>query len=158
MKKTLNFYYTTEMGNYQGGTVKYQLYDLEEGKHHIFFRVWDLQNNSSTAEIEFIVEKGLQPVISNMYAYPNPAVNVANFVYVHDRPEQPLSVKASVYDLAGCLVYSSDKTVFTYDNRTELVWDFTGSVRPGIYLVRMDVAVSDGQQVTKILKLMIKGQ
>ena len=93
-----------------------------------------------------------------MLVYPNPAVNVANFVYVHDRPEQPLSVKASVYDLSGRLVFSGDQTVFTYDNRTEITWDFGGSVRPGIYLVRMDVVVSNSEQVTKTLKLMIKGQ
>lgn len=158
LEKSLNFYYNTEMGNYQSGTIDYQLYNLENGKHHILFRVWDLQNNSSTAELEFIVEKGLQPKLSDMFAYPNPAVNVANFVYVHDRPEQPLSVKASVYDLSGRLIFSGDQTVFTYDNRTEIVWDFTGSVRPGIYLVRMDVAVSNSEKVTKTLKLMIKGQ
>ncbi|HPW90635.1 MAG TPA: T9SS type A sorting domain-containing protein, partial [Paludibacteraceae bacterium] len=80
------------------------------------------------------------------------------FVYVHDRPEQPLSVNASVYDLSGRLVFSGEQTVFTYDNRTEIAWDFTGSVRPGIYLVRMDVAVSSSEKVTKTLKLMIKEQ
>jgi len=158
LEKSLNFYYNTEIGNYQSGTIDYQLYNLDEGKHHMLFRVWDLQNNSSTAELEFIVEKGLQPIISEMFAYPNPAVNVANFVYVHDRPEQPLSVTASVYDLSGRLVFSGDQTVFTYDNRTEIEWDFTGSVRPGIYLVRMDVAVSDSEKVIKTFKLMIKGQ
>lgn len=67
LEKSLNFYYNTEMGNYQSGTVNYQLYNLEEGKHHILFRVWDLQNNSSTAELEFIVEKGLQPKLSDMF-------------------------------------------------------------------------------------------
>ena len=158
LEKSLNFYYTTEIGNYQSGTVNYQLYNLEEGKHHILFRVWDLQNNSSTAELEFIVEKGLQPKLSDMFVYPNPAINVANFVYVHDRPEQPLSVHALVYDLSGRLVFSGEQTVFTYDNRTEIAWDFTGSVRPGIYLVRMDVAVSNSEKVTKTLKLMIKEQ
>ena len=158
LEKSLNFYYTTEIGNYQSGTVNYQLYNLEEGKHHILFRVWDLQNNSSTAELEFIVEKGLQPKLSDMFVYPNPAINIANFVYVHDRPEQPLSVHALVYDLSGRLVFSGEQTVFTYDNRTEIAWDFTGSVRPGIYLVRMDVAVSNSEKVTKTLKLMIKEQ
>ena len=158
LEKSLNFYYNTEMGNYQSGTINYQLYNLEEGKHHILFRVWDLQNNSSADELEFIVKKGLQPKLYDMLVYPNPAVNVANFVYIHDRPEQPLSVKASVYDLAGRLVFSDNQTVFTYDNRTEIAWDFGGSVRPGIYLVRMDVAVSTSEEVTKTLKLIIKGQ
>lgn len=158
LETSLNSYYATEMGDYQSGTIQYQLYNMADGKHHILFRVWDLQNNSSTAELEFIVEKGLKPKLSDMFAYPNPAVNVANFVYVHDRPEQPLSVTASVYDLSGRLVYSGDQTVFTFDNRTEIVWDFTGSVHPGIYLVRMDVMVSNSEKVTKNLKLMIKGQ
>lgn len=158
LEKSLNSYYSTDPGSYQSGTIEYQLSNLEDGKHHILCRVWDLQNNSSTAELNFIVEKGLKPKLADMYAYPNPAINVANFVYVHDRPEQPLSVTASVFDLSGRLVYSGDQTVFTFDNRTEIAWDFTGSVHPGIYIVRMDVMVSNSEKVTKNLKLMIKGQ
>ena len=158
LEKSLNFYYEADMGNYKGGTVNYQLSDLSEGKHYLYFRVWDLQNNSSSAELNFIVEKGLSPNLYEMYAYPNPASYSASFVYEHDRPEQPLGVTASVYDLSGRLVYSNAQTTYTYGNRTEIVWDFYGSVQPGVYLVRMDVAVTESEKVSKTLKLMIKGQ
>lgn len=154
----LNSYYTTNMGEYTNGTIKYQFNNLPAGKHHLFFRVWDLQNNSSTAELDFEVVHGLRPNLYDMFVYPNPANNVATFVYMHDRPEQPVSVSATVADLAGRVIYTGEQTVYTYDNRTELVWTFAGGISPGLYLVRMTVQVSDGESISKTLKLMIKKQ
>lgn len=154
----LNSYYTTNIGEYTNGTIKYQFTNLPEGKHHLFFRVWDLQNNSSTAELDFEVVHGLRPNLYDMFVYPNPASSAATFVYVHDRPEQPLSVTATVTDLAGRVIYTGEQTVLTYDNRTELVWTFAGGISPGIYLVRMTVQVSDSENISKTLKLMVKKQ
>ncbi|MGN0186668.1 MAG: type IX secretion system sortase PorU [Paludibacteraceae bacterium] len=154
----LNSYYITNMGEYTSGTIKYQFTELPEGKHHLFFRVWDLQNNSSTAELDFEVVRGLRPNLYDMFVYPNPASNAATFVYVHDRPEQPLNVTATVADLAGRIIYTGEQTVYTYDNRTEIVWNFAGNISPGIYLVRMTVQVSDSETLSKTLKLMVKKQ
>ena len=120
--------------------------------------MWDLQNNSSTAELDFEVVHGLRPNLYDMFVYPNPASNAATFVYVHDRPEQPLSVTATVTDLAGRVIYTGEQTGLAYDNRTELVWTFAGGISPGIYLVRMTVQVSDSENISKTLKLMVKKQ
>ena len=51
----LNNYYETQFGSYNSGIVRYQLKDLVPGKHKLMFRAWDLQNNSSSVELEFEV-------------------------------------------------------------------------------------------------------
>ena len=156
METTLNNYYATNLGDYRSGTVKYQFSDLSEGEHHLFFRVWDLQNNSSTAELNFVVKKGLKPLLADMFVYPNPAINSTTFVYRHDRPEQPLKFTATVADLAGRIVYTDSKTQYVSDNETEIAWDFANRVSPGIYIVRMQVQVEGGDSTSKTLKLMVK--
>lgn len=156
METTLNNYYTTNMDEYRSGTIKYQFSDLAEGRHHLFFRVWDLQNNSSTAELDFVVKKGQKPRLADMYVYPNPAVSSATFVYRHDRPEQPLKFTATVADLMGRIVYADSQTAYVYGNETEIVWDFAGRVGPGIYVVRMQVQVEGGDSASKTVKLMVK--
>lgn len=155
METTLNNYYTNNMGEYQSGVVKYQFNNLDEGPHHLFFRVWDLQNNSATAELDFVVRKGLKPCVTEMYAYPNPASTSTTFVYRHDRPEQPLTFTATVADLAGRIVYTDSKTNYEYNNETEITWDFARQIMPGIYVVRMQVQVDGADSTSKTLKLMI---
>jgi hypothetical protein len=52
--------------------------------------------------------------------------------------------------------------LITNANKSEVEWDLwssgDGVVRPGIYLVRMEVSVSHSEKISKTIKLMIKGQ
>lgn len=156
---SLNNYYESTIGSYQEGEVRYKFTELPEGKHTLTFRAWDLQNNSSSVSLNFEVVKGLKPVLYEMYAYPNPATTDVKFVYKHDRPESPLDIQASVFDLQGRLIWKSDKVAITNTDRTEIDWDLwngNGVVRPGIYLVRMEVSVAKGEKVFKTIKLIIK--
>ena len=54
----LNNYYESVFGSYNSGVVTYPLTNLTPGKHKLFFRAWDLQNNSASAELEFEVVEG----------------------------------------------------------------------------------------------------
>ncbi|NCA79723.1 MAG: T9SS type A sorting domain-containing protein, partial [Sphingobacteriia bacterium] len=159
---SLNYYYESIIGSYQEGNVSYKFSELSEGKHTLTFRAWDLQNNSSSISLNFEVVKGLHPTLYDMYAYPNPAVSQVYFVYEHDRPDSPLDIQASVFDLSGRLIWKSDKVAITSTGKTEVEWDLWseggGMVRPGIYLVRMEVSVSNSEKINKTIKLMIKGQ
>ena len=51
----LNSNYESEINSYQRGKVEYQLNDLEEGTHQLSMKVWDVNNNSSSANTEFVV-------------------------------------------------------------------------------------------------------
>jgi len=59
----LNDYYKTEVDDYQKGTVNYPLRDLEPGLHTLTLKVWDVYNNSSIAEIQFIVHDENQELL-----------------------------------------------------------------------------------------------
>ena len=49
----LNAYFQYDFGDYHGGTVEYQLPELEDGRHELLFRAWDVLNNSTALKISF---------------------------------------------------------------------------------------------------------
>ncbi len=51
----LNDYYETDVDDYTKGKLTYPFRDLEPGLHTLTLKAWDVYNNSSTAEIQFIV-------------------------------------------------------------------------------------------------------
>ena len=139
------------------------LFDIAEGKHKLFFRVWDIQNNSSSAELEFEVDPDYAPELYDVYVYPNPVVNDANFVCVHDRPQTPVNVTVSVYDLAGRMLWTSGKTLLTdSSNRTTVTWNIRSdgglNAVDGIYLARVVFEDSDGLKSARTVKLIVRAQ
>ncbi|MBO5142998.1 MAG: type IX secretion system sortase PorU, partial [Clostridia bacterium] len=119
----LNNYYEALFGSYSDGIIRYPLSNLPEGKHKLFFRAWDLQNNSSSTELEFEVVKDLKPKLNDVYIYPNPVVDVANIVIEHDRPLSPFDVQLYVYDLSGRLISQEDASVVTdLSNKIIIDW------------------------------------
>ena len=51
----INDYYQADVDDYSNGTASFTLRDLEEGLHTLTFKAWDVYNNSSTSEIQFVV-------------------------------------------------------------------------------------------------------
>ena len=159
----LNDYYESEFGNYKKGNIRYKLSDLANGTHSIFFRVWDLQNNSSTIDVFFEVEEGLTPVLYSIRCYPNPTSDIVYFVYEHDRPEEVLSCEAAVYDFRGMKIWTSAKQPFSSGQRTEpIAWNLKDEngkrVGAGIYVLRMSVAIEDGDPIYHTAKIIVKSQ
>lgn len=62
----VNDYFNATANTYTDGIVKYKLSELENGKHTLTFKAWDLLNNSSSQTIDFEVVKGLAP---NIFQY-----------------------------------------------------------------------------------------
>ncbi|MDR3328116.1 MAG: type IX secretion system sortase PorU [Prevotellaceae bacterium] len=154
----LNNYYISKMGSYKEGKIEYQLSDLAEGKYNLFFRVWDLQNNSSSKVMSFVVSKSTKIDVS-IAAYPNPAVDFVNFIITHDRPYKPLDITVKVYDVAGRQLWHSAAVTATTGTQTAIRWDFAAegmSVRAGIYLVRLEISTQGEKSEFKTVKLIIK--
>ena len=125
--------------------------------------MWDLQNNSSKVELDFVVKKNLAINMTNYYVYPNPTSQVAYFVFEHDRPSSKMDLRATVCDLSGRKVWQSEKTAISdYTSQTIISWDLESisgtPVSHGIYLVRMDVTSANEVVTTKTIKLMINRQ
>ena len=159
----LNDYYESEFGNYKKGNIRYKLSDLPNGKHSLFFRVWDLQNNSSTVVVLFEVEEGFTPVFYSIKCYPNPTSDIVNFVYEHDRPEEILSCEAIVYDFRGMKIWSSTKDSYSSGQRSEpIVWNLKDEngkrVGAGIYMLRMAVTIEGSEPVYHTAKIIVKAQ
>lgn len=159
----LNDYYESELGTYKKGLVKYKMPEMQDGRYSLFFRVWDLQNNSTTVTIGFEVKKGYQPYVYSLTCYPNPTNDIVNFVYEHNRPDEVLELTANIYDLQGQLLWTSTKQVLSQYSRTEpIVWNLKDDnghrVRSGIYLMRMSIATVDGKKTADTVKIIVKGQ
>lgn len=150
----LNDFYHSKENDYTQGTVRFKLPALRTGKHTLTFKVWDLQNNSSDQTIEFEVVKGLEPVIFDVYNYPNPVKASTKFVIQHDRPESVLDTKIDIFDLAGRLVRTLSQS--TLDEVSWNVTDSEGRSLPtGVYLYRVSVSLDSKTVHSKINKLIV---
>lgn len=156
----LNPYYQSVLGNYQQGEVRYQLPEMTEGKHTLFFRAWDLQNNSSSVSFDFNVSNHYPVNVYSVYVYPNPvpASGTVHFVFNHDRPSALLTVLATVYDIAGRVIWQKSKQTITDDSSsTDLAWNLSESVvRQGFYIVKLSITTEDGTVSNKSVKLIVR--
>ncbi|MCQ2351498.1 MAG: type IX secretion system sortase PorU [Paludibacteraceae bacterium] len=157
-KYILNDYYTSTLDDYRAGVVKYQFKDLEEGSYTLDFKVWNLQNISSTASLDFVVKNKLNPGIEEFSMYPNPATVGTTFYLRHNRPEIPISVTFIVYDMFWNEYWESTVTEST-DGVFKAYWDLTGkqgNMVSGIYCVRAKITMPDGSYTHKVQKIIVK--
>ena len=155
----LNNYYKSNVGSYNSGVVIYQLSDLAPGKHKLFFRAWDLQNNSVSAELEFEVVADLKMTINDMYVYPNPVKDVANIVVEHDNPLAPLDVYMYIYDLSGHLIYQENANLITdATSKINLSWNVNSFVSDGLYYVKVLLIDDKKRKIIKTAKIFVYKQ
>ena len=159
----LNDYYEANLDDYQNGTINYPLRDISPGLHTLSLKAWDVYNNSSTSEIQFVVhDQDQELVISNVLNYPNPFINFTEFWFNHNSSSD-LSVSIQIFTISGKLV----KTINGYANTSnssslsrDLSWDarddFGDKVAKGVYIYRLTVRSDQiGKQASKTEKLVI---
>ncbi len=157
----LNDYYETELDNFRKGKVAYQLKDLDPGMYTIQFKVWDVYNNLSTTEIQFLVKEDEELKIEKVLNYPNPFVNYTEFWFTHNRPFEPLDVQVQIMTIAGRIVKTINQQITTEGNLSrEIQWDgrddFGDRIGKGVYIYRLTVrSTQTGKKVEKIEKLVI---
>jgi hypothetical protein len=157
----LNDYYQTEVDDFTRGTANYKLRDLEEGVHTLTLRAWDVYNNSSTAEIQFVVAGDDELKITRVLNYPNPFVNYTEFWFNHNRPFEPLEVQVQVFTVTGKVVWTKNQIINTdgFLSR-DIVWDgrddFGDRIGKGVYVYKITVkSTLTNQQTEKFEKLVI---
>ncbi len=159
----LNSYYELIPGKEGEGIVKYLLPALTPGIHTAEFKVWDIQNNSTTYEFEFEVVEGLKPYLLELTATPSPAREQVEFHLFHNRPESQLTVGIMVYDMMGRLQWKHQETGASELFKSYTVtWDLTnnrgGRLRPGIYIYRAAISSGGSKEATDAKKLIILAQ
>jgi hypothetical protein len=164
----LNDYYQANIDDYTNGTVTFPFRDLEPGLHTLTLKAWDVYNNSSTAEIQFMVfDKDEELVIDNVLNYPNPFVNYTEFWFNHNSSE-PLDISVQIFTVSGKLVRTlngqtnADELCFNGSSSLSrsMVWDgrddFGDKIGKGVYVYKLKVRSNRlNKQVEKIQKLVI---
>lgn len=157
----LNEYYQAEVDDFTQGTATYRLRDLEEGLHTLTLKAWDVYNNSSTMDIQFIVAGNNTLEISRILNYPNPFVNYTEFWFNHNRPFEPLEVQVQVFTVTGKVVWTKNQIITTdgFLSR-DIVWDgrddFGDRIGKGVYVYKITVkSTLTNQRVEKFEKLVI---
>ncbi|WP_282628468.1 type IX secretion system sortase PorU [Empedobacter sedimenti] len=137
--------------DYQKGQVMYQLKNLELGQHTLNLKFWDINNNSNTATLDFVVmENGTgQLHIDKLLNWPNPFTKNTFFHFEHNCDSE-LDVMVQIFTVSGKLVKTIRKTVsaepFREGYRTgkyAIEWDglddFGDKIGKGVYLYKVNV-------------------
>ena len=157
----LNEYYQSEVDDYTHGITNFKLRDLENGIHTLTFKAWDVYNNSSTTEIQFVVAGNESLEITHVLNYPNPFVNYTEFWFNHNRPFEPLEVQVQIFTVTGKVVWTKNQIITTdgFLSR-DITWDgkddFGDRIGKGVYVYKITVkSTLTNQRVEKFEKLVI---
>ena len=156
----LNDFYSANLDSYQSGEVRYQFQNLSPGPHTLSLKVWDVNNNSSTAQIEFTVQAKEEPVLHHVLNYPNPFTTRTEFMFEHNQSCSSLDVQIQVFTVSGRLVKTISEEVPTSGFRVSgIFWDgkddFGDELARGTYLYRLRVQTPDGAYAEQTEKLVI---
>jgi hypothetical protein len=156
----LNDYYTTNLNDYKSGEVRYQFKDLLAGEHTLEVKVWDVNNNSSTARLNFSVREKQKPNIERVYNYPNPFTTKTEFMFEHNLSCNSLDVQVQVYTVSGRLVKTINKYITSKGFRESgIEWDglddFGDRLAKGVYIYRLKISNSENLSAEKTEKLVI---
>ena len=162
----LNDYYETEPDDFTKGSVKYQYKDLASGLHTLTIKAWDVYNNSSTTEVQFlVVNENEDLVLERVLNYPNPFVSYTEFWFNHNSASE-LEVMVQVYTVSGKLVKTLQGNSSTGNKGGNaslfrgLPWDgkddFGDRIGKGVYVYKLSVkSISTNKKAVKYEKLVI---
>ena len=157
----LNDYYQTNTNDFTKGTLRFPLRNIAPGLHTITFKVWDVYNNPSTVEIQFLVVSDEGITLTHVLNYPNPFVNYTEFWFTHNKPFEPLEVQVQVLTVTGKVVWSKNQIVTTEGFLSrDIVWDgrddFGDKIGKGVYIYKLTVKSSlSNKKAEKFEKLVI---
>jgi hypothetical protein len=97
----LNDYFESETDNYQKGVLNYQLSSLDPGIHHLRLKVWDVLNNSTSADVVFNVKEEGQIQTENINVWPNPFKAGTTFTIRHNQSGKVLKAEIRIYNPEG---------------------------------------------------------
>jgi len=156
----LNDYYEADVDRYQSGQIRYPLTNLKEGSHHISIKAWDIQNNSSEAELDFIVAQNSVLALKHVLNYPNPFTTHTRFMFEHNQACQPLYVQIDIFTVSGKRVKTLRDQVLCNGFRYEgIEWDgrddFGDRMGKGVYLYKLRIQNAALEKAEQIEKLVI---
>jgi hypothetical protein len=156
----LNDYYESELNTYQKGTIKYPFKNLDNGTHKLLLKAWDIYNNSSQTQIDFLVAESAQLALSHVLNYPNPFTTYTEFWFEHNQPCCGLDVQVQIFTITGKLIKTIMTHVETSGFRADPIpWDgrddFGDRIGKGVYIYKLRVKSNTGLYADKTEKLVL---
>jgi hypothetical protein len=160
----LNDYYVADIDSYQSGSLSYQLRNLSPGLHTLSLKAWDVYNNASTKEIQFVVyDQNESLELTNVLNYPNPFINYTEFWFNHNS-SGVLDVSIQIFTISGKLIKTingqTNADGITSSLSRDITWDgtddFGNKIGKGVYVYKLNVkSTLTGIKSEKIEKLVI---
>lgn len=148
------------LADYQKGNVSYPFRNLTPGEHQLIFKVWDINNNSTSSTLNFVVkdESDQNLTINRLLNWPNPFTNKTYVQFEHNC-DDILDVNVQIYTITGKLVRTLSSVVTAEPflegfrtPRTAIEWDgnddFGDAVGKGTYIFKI-FAKSQNQEKCK---------
>jgi hypothetical protein len=156
----LNDFYSADLNTYQKGKIRYPFNSLDEGTHRLSLKVWDVQNNSSTAFTEFVVAKKAELALKHVLNYPNPFTTKTQFFIEHNQCCTTMKALIQIYTLSGKIVKSINHTIYNEGFRLDgIEWDgkdeFGDKLAKGVYIYKVSITDNTQKKAEKIEKLVI---
>ena len=157
----LNSLYTSVAGDYRRGTIMLPLNALEAGEQTLMLRAWDLYNNSSVAQITFVVDPEMLPEIMDIKVVGTPILSGGNseFVLVHNRPQSEIEVVVELFTLQGQTIWKEVEKVVCEGMEYRYSWDRiargTHSLSTGVYILRGYIVSDNGMSEPRSRKIVV---
>jgi hypothetical protein len=152
----LNSFFTYNLNQYQSGLIQYPLPVLEEGKHRLIIKAWDLLGNVSKDTILIEVPSKKNSNLRNLSITPNPVQANAKFSFEVNNTIDPILVQLEVFDVNGRVQYSTSQKTQPRGNKILIDWNGRASngglLIPGKYYYRIIVTQNGlGEQLINSL-------
>jgi hypothetical protein len=156
----LNNYYQTALNNFRKGTVVYPFTSLSTGSHTLKVKAWDILNNSSEDNTEFIVASSAKLALQHLFNYPNPFTTHTQFMFEHNRPGEELNVMIQIFSVSGKLIKTIQQDIVSVGYRVDNVrWDglddYGDKIGRGVYVYKVHVRDAEGNTANQFQKLVV---
>lgn len=143
----LNDSYQPALNDFRRGRVVLPLTNLEPGTYEFTLKVWDTQDNSSEANLWFVVDDDL--FLSQVRNYPNPFAEETRITLAHTGEDGDFDVNIEIFDIMGRPVRQLYQKVSASGGVVEpILWDgcdaFGNPLRSGVYLYRLTLTDANG--------------
>ncbi len=150
----LTNYFIGDLNSFgRSGVVRYKFNSLEPGEYNIKIKAWDVFNNFSVSESNFIVVDDAGLVVKDLFNYPNPFASNTTFTFQHNLT-QPVDVAIKIYTIAGRMI-KEIKRFGLLEKFVKINWDGTdedGNVLAnGTYLYKVNVKTVNGDYSDNLL-------
>jgi hypothetical protein len=153
----LNNFFQSNLDDFTSGKINFPFHNLTPGKHKLTLKAWDVANNSTEVEVEFVVSGKFY--IEEITNYPNPLQGYTFFTFKHNQAGATLKTIIEIFDLSGRRIdYISQQVGSNGIESNPVRWDANEAkipLRNGIYIYRVTAQNSDGVIAFKSGKLMI---